>query len=76
MPKTIQISDVPDEVYGILRDRAAREGRSLSGFLKRELRPIAERPRVQEWLDRTRQAKAISTNITPARAVRELRESR
>lgn len=76
MPKTIQISDVPDEVYGILRARAAREGRSLSGFLKRELRRIAERPRVQEWLDRTRQAKPIAAYITPAQAVRELRESR
>jgi hypothetical protein len=49
---------------------------SLSGFLKQEFRRIAERPNVREWLDLTRQATAISTNITPAQAVSELREFR
>jgi antitoxin FitA len=72
----IQIRDVPDEVHGILKARAAREGMSLSDFLKREFQRTAERPSVREWLDRTRQAKPISANMTPAQAVRELRESR
>lgn len=76
MPKTIQVRDVPDDVHGILKARAAREGMSLSGFLKRELQRTAARPSIQEWLDRTQQAKPISANITAAQAVRELRESR
>ncbi len=76
MPKTIQVMDVPDDVHGILKAQAAREGMNLSAFLKRELQRIALRPRMQEWLDRTQQAKPISTKISPVQAVRELRESR
>jgi hypothetical protein len=73
MPKTIQVRDVPDDVHGILKARAAREGMSLSAFLKREFQRTAERPSMREWLDRAQQAKPISANITPAQAVRELR---
>ncbi len=50
MSKMVQIRDVPDEVHGILKARAAREGMSLSDFLKRELERAAERPSMQEWL--------------------------
>jgi hypothetical protein len=35
MSKTIQVRDVPEQVHGILKARAAREGISLSEFLKR-----------------------------------------
>jgi hypothetical protein len=73
MPRTIQVRDVPDDVHGILKARAVREGMSLSAFLKRELQRTAARPSVQEWLDRTHQAKPISAKITPAQAVRKLR---
>lgn len=75
MPRTIQIRDVPDDVHGILKARAAREGMSLSAFLKRELQRTAERPSMQEWLDRTQQAKPVSVDITPEQAVSEVRES-
>ncbi|MCU1232639.1 MAG: hypothetical protein JWP63_606, partial [Candidatus Solibacter sp.] len=37
MSKMIQVRDVPDEVHRNLKSRAAREGMSLSDFLKREL---------------------------------------
>jgi hypothetical protein len=76
MPKMIQIRDVPDDVHGILKARAAHEGMSLSDFLKREFQRTAARPSIREWLDRAQQAKPISASITPAQAVRELRESR
>jgi plasmid stability protein len=76
MPKMIQIRDVPDDVHGILKARAAREGMSLSDFIKREFQRTAVRPSMQEWLDRTQQAKPISAKISPAQAIRELRESR
>ena len=72
----IQIRDVPDDVHGILKARAAREGMSLSDFLKREVQRTAARPSMQEWLDRAQQAKPISSKTSPARAIRELRESR
>ena len=72
----IQVRDVPDEVHGTLKSRAAREGMSLSDFLKRELAHVAERPTMQEWLARTQQAKTIRSKTSPAQAIRALRESR
>jgi len=76
MPKMIQVRDVPDAVHGILKARAAREGMSLSDFIKREFQRTAIRPSMLEWLDRTQQAKPISAKISPAQAIRDLRESR
>ena len=53
----IQVRDVPDTVHRTLKARAAREGMSLSDFIKRELERAAERPTMKEWLERARQAK-------------------
>jgi len=72
----IQVRDVPDQVHGTLKARAAREGMSLSDFLKKELARVAERPTMQEWLDRAQQAKPIHSKTSPAQALRELRDSR
>jgi hypothetical protein len=76
MSKMVQIRDVPDNVHSTLKARAAREGMSLSDFIKRELERTAERPSMQEWLERTQQAKPISSKLSPAQAIRELRDSR
>jgi hypothetical protein len=76
MSKMVQIRDVPDDVHKILKSRAAREGMSLSDFVKRELKRAAERPSMLEWLERTQQAKPISSRISPAQVIRELRDSR
>ena len=72
----VQIRDVPDNVHSTLKARAAREGMSLSDFIKRELERTAERPSMQEWLERTQQAKPISSKLSPAQAIRELRDSK
>ena len=74
MSRMIQIRDVPDSVHSLLKARAAREGISLSDFIKRELERVAERPSLQEWLDLTRQAKPIPTKRSPAQIVRNLRD--
>jgi plasmid stability protein len=76
MSKMIQVRDVPDQVHQTLKARAAREGMSLSDFLKRELARAAEKPTLQEWLERTQQAKPIRTGRSPAQVIRELRDSR
>jgi len=76
MSKMIQIRDVPDSVHGTLKSRAAREGMSLSDFIKRELERVAERPTIEEWLERTRQAKPIPSRRTAAKVIRELRDER
>lgn len=72
----IQVRDVPESVHGTLKSRAAREGMSLSDFIKRELERVAERPTVQEWLERMAQAKPIRAKRSAARIIRELRDER
>ena len=72
----IQVRDVPDSVHGTLKSRAAREGMSLSDFIKRELERLAERPTLQEWLERTQQAKPIPSRRSAAQVIRQLRDER
>ena len=75
MSKMVQIRDVPDQVHSVLKSRAAREGMSLSDFLKRELERSAERPSLFEWLDRTSHAKPITAKQSAAQVIRELRDA-
>ncbi len=76
MSKMIQVRDVPDTVHGTLKSRAAREGMSLSDFIKRELERVAERPTMREWLERTSQAKPIPSGRSAAQVVRQMRDER
>lgn len=76
MSKMVQIRDVPDHVHSILKARAAREGMSLSDFIKRELEQAAGQPTIQEWLERTRKSKPIRANQSAAQILRELRDER
>ena len=76
MSKMIQIRDVPDQVHGTLKARAASEGMSLSDFIKRELEHAVNRPTMGEWLKRMQEAKPISTKRSAAQIVRDLRDER
>jgi plasmid stability protein len=76
MSKMIQVRDVPDQVHSTLKARAAREGMSLSDFIKRELKRTAERPTMHEWLERTQHAKPIQSKRSAVEIVRELRDGR
>jgi hypothetical protein len=76
MSRMIQVRDVPESVHGTLKSRAAREGMSLSDFIKRELGRVAERPTMQEWLERTQQAKPIPSRRTAAQLIRASRDER
>lgn len=70
----IQVRNVPESVHATLKSRAAREGMSLSDFIKRELERVAERPTMQEWLERTQEAKPIAGKKTAAQIIRALRD--
>ena len=72
----IQVRDVPEHVHRTLKARAAREGMSLSDFIKRELERSAELPSMREWLEVTRRARPISSKRSAAEVLRELRDSR
>lgn len=76
MSKMIQVRDVPDELHNTLKARAAREGMSLSDFLKREMQLMAERPSVQEWLDLIQHIKPVAWKQSAAEIIREMRDTR
>lgn len=76
MAKMIQVRDVDEELHGTLKARAAREGMSLSDFIKRELERVAARPTMLEWLDRTASFKPISGRQSAADVIRGIRDAR
>lgn len=51
MPNVL-VRNVPDEVHAALLRRAERSGQSLQQYLATELTRLAERPTVDELLDR------------------------
>jgi hypothetical protein len=51
MPNVL-VRDVPEEVHAALQRRAERHGQSLQQYLAAELRRLAERPSIDEVLDR------------------------
>ena len=72
----IQLRHVPDSLHRQLKARAAIEGMSLSDFLIREARKIAERPTMDEI--RTRLAAQAPTQLKTsiAKALRDERDHR
>jgi plasmid stability protein len=76
MPKMIQLRHVPDGLHRRLKARAALEGMSLSDYLVREVRKIAERPTMEEIRARLGAQAPVQLNISPTRALREEREQR
>lgn len=74
--KMIQIRNVPDEVHRTLKVRAAAAGMSLSEYLLRELERSAERPTLEEVLERIREAGSVEPREDTAAAVRAERDAR
>ena len=76
MPKKIQLRHVPDALHRQLKARAALSGLSLSDYLIREVRKIAERPTPEEMLARLRRREAYRGKVSLADIVRQDRDSR
>jgi plasmid stability protein len=76
MSKMIQLRNVPDSLHQQLKSRAALAGMSLSDYLIREARKIAERPSSDEILARLARRARISPRLSPADAVRKERDAR
>ncbi len=73
MAKMIQIRNVPDTVHRVLKARAAREGMSLSDYIKRELSAQTKRPTMEEWLDEIRLGRPARPGKSAVQIIRELR---
>ena len=72
----IQIRNVPDAVHRELKSRAARAGMSLSDYLLREIRLVAERPTLEEMRARLESRPRINPSESAEEAVRAERDSR
>ena len=73
MSKMIQLRNVPDSLHRKLKARAALAGLSLSDYLLQEIRRIAERPSLQELIERLGRRESVNPSVSPADAVREER---
>ena len=76
MSKMIQLRHVPDQLHRRLKARAALEGLSLSDFLLREVRKVADRPSDAELRARLARRAPVALRESPAQAVRAEREAR
>ena len=72
----IQIRHVPDALHRKLKARAALEGKSLSDYLLREIRRIAERPTMEEIMERLSRLSPVNPRIPPAQIIRQERDGR
>ena len=52
--KVIQVRNVPDELHRSLKERAAREGTTMSDLILAELPRLAHRPSHAQILERVR----------------------
>ena len=76
MSTMIQLRHVPDDLHRKLKARAALAGMSLSDYLLREIRDIAERPTIAELRARLDRRTLVRPALAPAKAVRTERDAR
>jgi plasmid stability protein len=76
MAKMIQLRHVPDALHRQLKARAALAGLSLTDFLVREVRKIAEQPTPEEMLQRLNRREPYTGKRSPTDILREERDAR
>lgn len=76
MGTLIQIRDVRDDVHRTLKARAAREGVSLSEYLRSELERVASAPTPAELLARLESRTPVTPAESAADALRAVRDER
>jgi plasmid stability protein len=57
--KMIQVRNVPDELHRSLKERAAREGTTMSDLILDELPRLAHKPSPDQLLERIRRRAAV-----------------
>lgn len=62
------VRDLPEEVHAQLQRRAQRLGQSLQQYLVAELKRLAERPTIDEVLDRVERRRGGRVGLAQARA--------
>lgn len=72
----IQIRHVPDPLHRKLKSRAALEGLSLSDYILREMKHMAEWPTLSELEDRLSRAEPVTPAVPIEQIIREERDRR
>lgn len=73
---TLQIKQLPDELHAALRERAQREGTTLSELVTRMLRRELALPSMTEWLAHLQARPSHGSDIDVAGLMGEVREDR
>jgi hypothetical protein len=76
MSKMIQLRHVPESLHRQLKARATLAGMSLSDYLVREVRKLAERPTLDEIRARLATSKPSRPKTSPTEIIREERDRR
>lgn len=71
----IQIRNVPEKTHRRLKARAALEGMSMSDYILRELRRLAEKPTLEELRARIAEQPKVELRESAAEAVRTIRDA-
>jgi antitoxin FitA len=56
----IQVKNFPEDLHAKLRERAARQGRSVSAYVRDVLERDLARPTTREWLDSLKEDEPVS----------------
>ena len=66
---SIQVRNVPEQLHRQLRVRAAQEGQTLSDYVLDQLRVVAGRPTMSQWLREVEALPPPQDSPTPAAEV-------
>lgn len=75
MAKMIQIRNVPDDLHRTLKVRAAKMGMTLSDYLLSEIERVAEKPTLQELMERLARREPVELDEPPHVTIRRLRDA-
>jgi plasmid stability protein len=76
MTTMIQIRNVPDALHRKLKSRAALAGMSLSDYLLRQIRQVAEQPTLEEMRARLQTLSRVTPSVDPTDLIRAERDRR
>lgn len=76
MSKTVQVRDLDDETYAVLRRRAAEQRVSLSHYLRHELDRLARTRTMAELLDEADALRARQGGVSRESIIQALDEGR
>jgi antitoxin FitA len=72
----IQVRNLSDDAHRRLKARAAREGKSLSEYLRLELERLGAKPTMEEIIERVASREPVKLSEPAAETIRKVREER